>query len=70
LPEVFAEPVTFTVDPAAEPGSALPALARLLVGIDKRRRHTDDEQAGDQGQEGNGQSAQQKTPTAIQSRSG
>jgi len=30
--------VTFRVDPDAEPGNASPALARLLIGIDRRRR--------------------------------
>jgi len=30
--------VTFRIDLAAEPGNASPALARLLIGIDRRRR--------------------------------
>ena len=30
--------VTFHIDPDAEPGNASPALARLLIGIDRRRR--------------------------------
>jgi hypothetical protein len=30
--------VKFRVDPDAEPGNAAPALARLLIGIDRRRR--------------------------------
>jgi len=30
--------VTFRIDPDAEPGNASPALAHLLIGIDRRRR--------------------------------
>jgi N6-adenosine-specific RNA methylase IME4 len=33
--------VTFRIDPDAEPGDASPALARLLIGIDRRRRERD-----------------------------
>lgn len=32
------EPVSFVVDQNAEPGDVLPALARLLIGIEQRRR--------------------------------
>jgi len=44
------EPVSFTLDLDAEPGDVLPALARLLIGID---RHQRERQAGDQAAGGN-----------------
>jgi hypothetical protein len=53
--------VAFSVDPAAEHGNVLPALAMLLIGIDRQRRERaaaeGDEQASDhqhdaQGREG------------------
>lgn len=38
-PRNAADPVvTFHIDPHAESGNASPALARLLIGIDRRRR--------------------------------
>ena len=44
------EPVTFSVDLDADAGNVIPALAMLLIGIDRRRRERaaeDDEQDGD-----------------------
>ncbi len=43
--------VTFQVDDQAEPGSVVPALARLLIDLDRRRKATAQAAAGD----GNGQ---------------
>ena len=46
-----AEPVTFSVDLAAERGNVIPSLASLLIQADRRRRErqaTGEQQAGTQ----------------------
>jgi hypothetical protein len=47
--DVDAGHVVFTVDKAAEPGDVLPALANLLVGLERGRRQVDQAAANGQG---------------------